>query len=1043
MKTRIIIIIILTLTLALISFTQENIFGKNKVQYKKFNTYFIQSSHFDVYFFDDGYHIAEFTADAAEEAYRSISKSFRYQITNRIPIIVYNSHNDFQQTNVIYDYLEEGIGGVTELFKNRIVIPFEGDYKKFRHVIHHELVHAVINDMFYGGSLQSVIANNIMLQIPLWFNEGLAEYEALKWDINSDIFIRDAVINENLPQIDFLYGYFAYRGGQAVWNYIANKYGEQKISEILSRIKGTRSVEQGFKSTIGLGIKELNEKWQKEMRVQYWPDIAKREDPGDFARQLTNHTRDGSFYNTSPTISPQGDKIAFISNRDDYFDVFIMDAIDGKIEKKLVKGQRTADFEELNLLTPGMAWSPDGKQLALSAKSSGKDAIIIIDVASGKQKKLKINLDGISSIDWSPNGNFLAFVGHNHMQSDIFLYDLNNDKFQNLTNDIYTDSDPAWSSDSKLIYFCSDRHNFDQKEASYKFHIDKIKEFDKDIFCIDVENLNIKNVLTMPQSDESSPVVADSNTLLFISDINGINNIYSLEINTRTYRPITNSLSGIYQISLTKDKNKLTFTSLKKGGFDIFLMRTPLDRKLEVTELEPTEFIKQKNKKFQITYLENKSDTLKIREDIIISTSERDTNELYGKDVRIDFKNYVFTPSFHETSLVKNNFEKSTNINVANNLDSDGNYIVNKYKLNFSPDIIYGTAGFSTYYGVLGSTVMAFSDMMGDHQIFFLTNLNGDLKNSDYIIAYYNLPNRIDYMFQAFHSARFIVLGDEIYGYLYRFRTYGASFAASYPLTKFNRIDLGLNYLVITKENLDLIFEPIQRRNLLLSSVSYVHDNSLWGYTSPGNGTRYNLTAYGTPKISSNGLSFVSILTDYRMYFKLWKNYTLAQRFAFGGSFGKDPQRFIVGGVDNWINRQFTNNTIPFENAEDFLFLTSGVPLRGYIYNTKIGTKYFILNTEFRFPLLGYLSAGPLPIFWQTLTGVFFLDLGSAWYGKKDFQAFAKNENGTYMKDLLGGTGYGIRFIFLGFLVKLDVGWWFNLQGTSRPRYYISLGTDF
>lgn len=1033
---------ILILIFSMNVYSQENIFGKNKVQYKKFNTYFIQSSHFDVYFFDDGYSIAEFTADAAEAAYRSISKNFRYQITNRIPIIVYNSHNDFQQTNVIYEYLEEGIGGVTELFKNRIVIPFEGDYKKFRHVIHHELVHAVINDMFYGGSLQSIIANNIMLQLPLWFNEGLSEYEALNWDVNSDMFIRDAVIHENLPPIDYLYGYFAYRGGQAIWNWIANKYGEQKIGDILNRIKATRSVEQGFRSTIGLGLKELNEKWQKDMRVQYWPDIAKREDPTDFARQLTNHTKDGSFYNTSPTISPQGDRIAFISNRDDYFDVFIMDAIDGKIEKKLVKGQRTADFEELHLLTPGMAWSPDGKQIALSAKSKGQDAIILIDIATAKQNKLKINLDGISSIDWSPYGDKLAFVGHNHKQSDIYIYDLNTDKAENLTNDIYSDSDPAFSSDGKSIYFISDRHNFTLDKPFYKHNIENVKDFDKDLFCIQIESKQIVSVLTIPGSDETSPVAADSNTLLFVSDLNGINNIYSLNLDTKKYIPLTNSLSGVYQISITKDKNKLTFASLIKGGFDIFLMRTPLERKLITENLEPTEFIKQKSQKYHISELEKKSDTLKVSDDILISTIIEDTTELYGKDIKVDFRNYIFTPSIPETNLV-NKIDTTTIFTLLNNLDEEGNYIINKYKLNFSPDIIYGTAGFNTYYGVLGSTIMAFSDMMGDHQIFFLTNFNGDLKNSDYILAYYNLPHRIDYMFQAFHSARFIILGDSYYGDLYRFRTYGASVGGSYPITKFNRIDLGLNYFVITKENLDNPFEPIQRRNLLLTSLSYIHDNTLWGYTSPANGTRYNFTTYGTPKVTSDGLSFVSILADYRTYFKIWKNYILVQRFAFGGSYGKDPQRFIVGGVDNWINRKFTNNSIPFENAEDFLFLTSGVPLRGYIYNTKIGTKYFLINTEFRFPLLGYLSAGPLPVFWQTLTGVFFLDLGSAWYSKKDFQAFAKNENGTYMKDLLGGTGYGIRFIFLGFLVKLDVAWWFDLQVTSRPKYYISLGTDF
>src|ERR1041385_512389 len=421
---------------------QETVFGKNKVQYKQFDWYFIQSAHFDVYFSQGGESLADFTADIAESSYSSISKSFRYQLTNRVPIVVYNSHNDFQQTNVVSEYLEEGIGGVTELFKNRVVLPFEGDYKKFRHVIHHELVHAVINDMFYGGSIQSIIANNITLQLPLWFNEGLAEYEALKWDTNSDMFMRDATIHEYLAPIDYLNGYFAYRGGQSVWNYISTKYGDQKIADILSRIKGTRSVDAGFRSAIGLSVSELSERWQKEQKVMYWPDIAKREDPVDYARRLTEHKKDGSFYNTSPRITPQGDRVAFISNRDDYFDVFIMNAIDGSIQDKLVKGQRTPDFEELHLITPGMSWSPDGKRLALAAKSGDKDAIIIIDASSGRQEKLEFDLDGIFSVDWSPpgadsasGGGRLAFAAAKGGRSDIYLYDLRTRELRNLTDD--------------------------------------------------------------------------------------------------------------------------------------------------------------------------------------------------------------------------------------------------------------------------------------------------------------------------------------------------------------------------------------------------------------------------------------------------------------------------------------------------------------------------------------------------------------------------------------------------------------------------------
>ncbi|MCK7523337.1 MAG: hypothetical protein MZV64_39630 [Ignavibacteriales bacterium] len=76
--------------------------------------------------------------------------------------------------------------------RTELLVQFTGSYKQYRHLIHHELVHAVMNDMFYGGSIQNIISNNITLQFPLWFSEGLAEYEALGWDVDTDMFIRDA-----------------------------------------------------------------------------------------------------------------------------------------------------------------------------------------------------------------------------------------------------------------------------------------------------------------------------------------------------------------------------------------------------------------------------------------------------------------------------------------------------------------------------------------------------------------------------------------------------------------------------------------------------------------------------------------------------------------------------------------------------------------------------------------------------------------------------------------------------------------------------------
>ena len=166
-------------------------FGKNKVQYRDFDWSYIQTPNFDIYFYGDNQDLAEFTSRVSEEAYKQISTHLAWDLKNRVSILVYNSHNEFQQNNVVSVYMQEGILGVTELYKNRVVMPFEGDYQQFKHTLHHELVHAMINDMVYGGRIQNIVRSRTQLSIPLWANEGLAEFLSSNWDTEVDMIIRD------------------------------------------------------------------------------------------------------------------------------------------------------------------------------------------------------------------------------------------------------------------------------------------------------------------------------------------------------------------------------------------------------------------------------------------------------------------------------------------------------------------------------------------------------------------------------------------------------------------------------------------------------------------------------------------------------------------------------------------------------------------------------------------------------------------------------------------------------------------------------------
>ncbi len=1051
-------------------------FGQNKVQYKSYNWHYIQTVHFDIYFDLKSPEIAEFTAHIAERALDDLQTRLKYKINNRIPIIIYNSHNDFQETNTTDEYLSNGVGGFTEPFKNRVVLPFEGSYDKFRHVIHHELVHAFMMDMLYGGTVQNIISRGITLQLPLWYMEGMAEYMSSNWETNSDMFITDGIINESLPDIPMLNGYYAYRGGQSLMYYIATKYGDEKIAEILEKTKGLGSVEEGIKASIGLNLEELNENWKKFLKKEYWPQIDKRTDPDDFAKRLTNNKKDGGFYNTSPAISPQGDKIAFITDRDIFLNIYIMSAYDGKILKRIVESGRTNDYEELNVLFPSLTWSPDNVHIALSVKYKGYDIIQVIDTDKEEAKQLPFKLEKIESVSWSPDGEKILFIGADNKQSDLYLYNFKNNQLINLTNDIFTETDISWSNDSKSIFFSSNRGKYVSKELipkDFEIYNHNFRQFD--LYQLNLSDNKIIRITDWELSNEQSPIVNNNNTeLIFVSDKNGIDNLYKIDISkindsTGSYvgnkvYPITNSIAGINQLSATADKKKLVFTSLYKTGYNIFLLNHPFDLEKVADELEYTKFMqKLVNESKGLTTREMK-DTINISKPKkigvladsvkIISDKEKQNTEpeifsgslIKEKDSLTvskedEYKNYIFGGDTFVTDSTKID---SSKINLfTQKLDENGNYLVNRYKVNFSPDLIYANAGYSSLYGLLGTTVLSFSDMLGNHRLIGVTSLNVDLKNSDYGLAYYYLAKRMNFGIEGFHTARFVYLARPFGSELYRFRNYGAVLSVSYPLSRFYRIEGSFSVLNVSSENLDDFTIPKEQALFLIPSIGFVHDNTLWGYYSPIQGNRTSITLFGNPGADNKRKSFYSVVWDYREYFRFWYDNSFVIRLSGGYSGGANPQRFFIGGTENWINRQFSTQEVPINNASDFAFLTPALPLRGYNYAEQIGTKYSLLNLELRMPLIRYLVTGPLPILFQNILGGAFVDIGSAWSDNKTLKFFEKNENNnTVTKDLLIGTGYGIRLNFI-LLWRIDCAWAFDGQHFSRPRYYLSMGLDF
>jgi Tol biopolymer transport system component len=1008
-------------------------FGQNKVQYKEFDWSLISSPNFDVYYYGDDTQLAEFTAEVSEEAHEQVSKHLRWTLKKRVSIIVYHSHNDFQQTNVIWQYMQEGIGGVTELFKNRVVLPFEGDYAQFRHVIHHELVHAILNDMIYDGNIQSVITGRVKLRIPLWANEGLAEYLSMNWDTKADMTLRDLSINERMPTVKELESYMAYKGGQSIWRFIAEKYGREKIGEIITAMKMTQNAEKGIERALGMDYEDLTKQWHKYLKKEYWPDVAGRDEIEDIAKRLTDHKKEKNYYNISPAVSPDGSKIAVLSDRSGYFDIYVLDAIDGEEIRRLVKGNRSVDFEELKLLQPGISWSPDSKRIVIAAKAGKSDALYLINVKTRKKEKFTFNLDGIFTAAWSPDGNQLAFIGTKDGASDVYVYNIDEEKLTALTNDIYSDSEPSWNNDGSVLVFVSDRNG----DISGLQPPEVIVEHDfsqKDIYAIDLSSGNISRI-TDTDYNEDYPIWSHTkkNTLFYVSDDGGVWNIYRYKPDSDPVA-LTNILTGAFQLSLTEDDDYLVFAGYADMGWDVYSMSHPLEK--DAMEVPPTRYIMNQDN---------------VSEDIVDLRRHKRSQWSTGRSTGKDYQEWIFAREYDHFNQPMEKPEDASADFVKDTTDlTDEGYVPKAYKTRFTLDLVNGYASFNNVFGAQGMTMFAFSDILGDHQIYFGTEMVIDLKRSDYFFSYAYLTRPTDYYFSISHIANEYFLGYDMNGYQHRglLRNFSLMSYLSHPFSRFMRVEGGLSYHYFSFSEWQEVnyyeFEEVSNEDfsVVLPVTSWVYDNTVYGYTGPIDGFRQNTTLVVSPGWGSKKMDFKTLKMDFRKYYKIGRYYSLAGRLTHGTRRGADKQKFYLGGLQNWIygtgetdgvkdNSHFRNDLLDGENdLEDVFFSEFVVPVRGRRYMEQVGSNVALANFEFRFPFLLALGV-PEKFMISNLGSHIFLDIGTAW------------DKGSEFKESIAGFGWGMKIHMGYFLLRIDSAWDINESGYSKPQYYFSLGTDW
>ncbi len=548
-------------------------FGHNKVQYDQFRFEILETPHFDVHYYAEERQAALIAARLAERWYDRLSVTFDHTFDRRQPIILYASHSHFTQTSILPGSVPEGVGGFTDHLAGRVVLPFAAGLGETDHVLGHEIVHAFQRDILKKNG-QSIAA------LPLWFTEGMAEYLSLdELGSNTRMWLRDAVNRGKLPTLAELDNprWFPYRYGQVLWTYLEDAYGEPVIRNSLLAKPGKSGAIGRLERVTGHDADALAKGWQEYIRGVAGAITPLPKPRAEEFRPVSGEIVRSTGVNLAPALSPDGRYLVFLSDADGYsVDVFVANSRSGQVERKLLSTATDPHSDSLQFINSAGAWSPTGDRFALATVRRGRPAITIFAMPQGDvlHEYDVATLDQIYTPTWAPDGDQLAFTGMRGGFSDLYVMSLPDGTTKPLTSDPFSDLQPTWSPDGKHLAFSTDRFTSSISNLTFGRYL---------IGSVDVDSGEIEFLGGSNKGKSIDPQwCPDGTCLYFVSDADGVNNVYRLEMDTRQAARLTSVVTGVSgitslspSISLGDEGKRLAYAVYSRGRYEIRITYLP------------------------------------------------------------------------------------------------------------------------------------------------------------------------------------------------------------------------------------------------------------------------------------------------------------------------------------------------------------------------------------------------------------------------------------------------------------------------------------
>ncbi|HVR70118.1 MAG TPA: BamA/TamA family outer membrane protein [Vicinamibacteria bacterium] len=972
----------LALSLAMPLGAQE--FGRNNVRYESFDFQVLKTERFDIYYYPQEEQAVRHAARMSERWYARLSRVLNHQFVQRQPLILYATHPHFWQTNTLGGGVGEGTGGATEVFKRRIVMPFAGPLGETDHVLGHELVHAFQYDITgrRGSQLPTAV------QLPLWFIEGMAEYLSVgPVDPHTAMWMRDAARRERLPTIRQLGDprYFPYRYGQALWSFVAGRWGDDAVGNALRIAGRTPDAEKALEEVTGLKSEELSKEWHAAVREAYAPVFAATQPATRYGRALITDDNAGEL-NVGPSLSPDGRHLVFLSEKSLFaIEMFLADAQTGRVRKKIVETAVDPHFDSLEFIRSSGGWAPDSRRFVFAAVHKGRPVLSVLDTERAEvvQEVRLPQLGEIFDPSFSPDGQSVVFSANTGGLLDLWVYDLRAGRLRRLTDDAFAELQPAWSPDGRTIAFSTDR---------FTSRLEDLYFGDYRLAALDVATGAVRELPSFAGAKNIDPQWStDGSSLYFIADRNGISNVYRLELAGGRHTQVTDLLTGVTGITalspaLTVGGSRVAFSVYEEDQHRIYSVESPAVQ--AGSALQPVD-----------------------RRAAALPPLERRQAEV----ARLTQNTTLGLPAPRTFPV--------TDYEPRLSLDFVG-----------QPTLAVGRDPFGTYVG--GGVSFLFSDMLGNHRLAAVVQASGRVEDIGGVVAYENRRTRwnlgaslesIPYVTGAFATGVAAVDGQSVFiqrSDLFRETHRSLTGYAAYPFSRAQRFEVGASYRHISfgREVLTEFFDPGSGQflgreeedldapgalSLGQGSAALVYDTSIFGATSPILGRRYRLEAL--PTVGS--INFTGVLADVRQYVMPLRPYTFAARVLHYGRYGaggEDPRLTSLYLGYPQLVRGYDFNSF---DASECVSAVGDCP----VFDQLIGSRLLIGNFELRFPLFGAFGArsfyGPLPI--ELLA---FADAGVAWSRGQSVR-FERGSSSPTERRFVTSVGTGFRFNVFGYAV--------------------------